>query len=68
MGRDLEVVVVNYQNGVAEVDSWEHFMQEEAHTPDPSTLDELEHLRSLLNDSSPAEMEMVMRQEKKQEE
>lgn len=65
--RDLEVVVVNYQNGVAEVDTWEHFMHEESHDFSPSTLDELAQLRSLLDESNPSEIEMVMRQEQQKE-
>jgi membrane protein implicated in regulation of membrane protease activity len=28
--RDQEVVVVNYQQGIAEVDTWDHFINEEA--------------------------------------
>lgn len=64
--RDQEVVVVNYQQGVAEVDTWEHFMQEETQASDSSTLDELAQLRSLLNESS-FEIEMVMRQEPRKE-
>ena len=28
--RDQEVVVANYQNGIAEVDTWEHFINQEA--------------------------------------
>jgi hypothetical protein len=27
--RDQEVVVVNYQNGIAEVDTWERFTNQE---------------------------------------
>lgn len=65
--RDQEVVVVNYQNGVAEVDTWEHFMHEEAHAVDPTTLDELAKLRSLLNESSSSEIEMIMRTESQKE-
>ncbi len=65
--RDQEVVVVNYQNGVAEVDTWEHFMHEEAHTVDSTTLDEMAKLRSLLNESSPSEIEMIMRTESQKE-
>lgn len=61
--RDQEVVVVNYQNGIAEVDTWEHFMHEETHTADPATLDELVQLRSLLNESDTGEIGMVMHQE-----
>lgn len=63
LDRDQEVVVVNYQNGVAEVDTWEHFMHEEAHTTNPSTLDELQQLRSLLDTASPAEMEIFIQQD-----
>ncbi|HEU5375992.1 MAG TPA: hypothetical protein VFV38_11170 [Ktedonobacteraceae bacterium] len=61
--RDQEVVVVNYQQGVAEVDTWEHFMHEETRSPDPSTFEELVRLRALLNEAEPGEIEMVMRQE-----
>lgn len=61
--RDQEVVVVNYQNGIAEVDTWEHFMHGETQTPDPATLDELAQLRSLLNESDASEIGMVMHQE-----
>jgi membrane protein implicated in regulation of membrane protease activity len=65
--RDQEVVVVNYQNGVAEVDTWEHFMHEEAHTADSMTLDEMAKLRALLNESGPSEIEMIMRTESQKE-
>ncbi len=65
--RDQEVVVVNYQNGVAEVDTWEHFMHEEEHSTDPATLDELAQLRSMLNESGSSEIEMMIRQEQQKE-
>ena len=65
--RDLEVVVVNYQNGVAEVDTWENFMHEESHATDPTTPDELAQLRALLNESEGSEIEMVMHQEQQKE-
>lgn len=61
--RDQEVVVVNYQNGIAEVDTWEHFMHEERCSPDLDTLDELTQLRSLLNESGASEIGIVMHQE-----
>lgn len=65
--RDQEVVVVNYQSGVAEVDTWEHFIQEERRTPpDQDALDELARLRSLLNESQDSELDMVMRQQTRQ--
>lgn len=62
--RDQEVVVINYQDGVAEVDTWEHFMHETTNFTDLSSLDELNQLRSLRNDFSPSEMEMIIRREK----
>lgn len=65
--RDQEVVVVNYQHGVAEVDTWEHFIQQDGRIFDPSAFDDLPQVNSLLQDSSPAEMEMVMRQERQNE-
>lgn len=65
--RDQEVVVVNYQHGIAEVDTWENFMREEAHSADPEMFDELAQLRSLLNESDESEMQMIMRQEQQKE-
>jgi hypothetical protein len=65
--RDLEVVVVNYQHGVAEVETWENFMHEETHATDPATPDELAQLRALLNESEGSEIEMVMHQEQQKE-
>jgi hypothetical protein len=61
--RDQEVVVVNYQNGVADVDTWEHFMHETRHFADPSPLDDLNQFRSRRNGSRLSEAEMVIRQE-----
>src|SRR5258707_261652 len=61
--RDLEVVVVNYQNGVAEVDTWEHYMHGEANLNNSSTSAELAQLHALLNQSGSIEMEMLMHQE-----
>lgn len=65
--RDQEVVVVNFQQGVAEVDTWEHFMHGETHPTDPALLDELNQLRSLLNESEESEIQMVIRQEHQKE-
>lgn len=65
--RDQEVVVVNYQNGVAEVDTWDHFMQEEVSVPYATTSNELAQLHALLDASSSVEMEMMMHQEKQKE-
>lgn len=67
MVRDQEVVVVDYQNGVAEVDTWEHFMHEEGNASPRSTSDELAGLRAMLDGSSPLTMEMLMHQESQKE-
>lgn len=51
--RDQEVVVVNYQRGVAEVDTWEHFVnqaQDEASDVKASDVEELNQLRGLLEE------------------
>jgi hypothetical protein len=53
MERDQEVVVVNYEDGVAEVDTWEHFMHEGTDLlsgPDESDLNELARLPALSNE------------------
>lgn len=54
--RDQEVVVVNYQKGIAEVDTWDHFMNsEESNDAENFYLTASENdqqlLRSLLEDS-----------------
>lgn len=50
--RDQEVVVVNYQRGIAEVDTWDHFVnQDESSTTNTtfaSQADELAELKALL--------------------
>jgi hypothetical protein len=69
--RDLEVVVVNYQNGVAEVDTWEHFMHEhedeDIDFSSASAPDELSQIRSLQNASSILETELVIRKDTQKE-
>ncbi len=67
IARDQEVVVVNYEHGIAEVDTWEHFMHEEVGVAHPVPADELVQLRALLDAPSPTEMEMVMHQEPQKE-
>ena len=64
LDRESEVVVVDYQNGIAEVDTWDHFIHE---TTDAPGLDDLWRMHAAESQSSPQEMEMVMRQEPKQE-
>ena len=68
--RDTEVVVVNYQRGIAEVDTWEHFINEEERTPYDSSAshsDELARLRVLLEDAGPNDTELVVRKDSQKE-
>lgn len=71
--RGQEVVVVSYQNGVAEVDTWEHFINEEgtyAGTSGSSMMasDGLETLRTLLDESSNTDSQaLVMRKDSQKE-
>jgi hypothetical protein len=51
--RDQEVVVVNYQEGIAEVDTWDHFVNQEVTSPAlTADDDDLATLRALLEESS----------------
>ena len=62
--RDQEVVVINYQRGVAEVDTWDHFInQEETGIAEASNADELATLRALLEEPNKTETEYVMRKD-----
>lgn len=71
--RGQEIVVVSYQNGVAEVDTWEHFINEEgtyAGTSGSSMMasDGLETLRTLLDESSNTDSQaLVMRKDSQKE-
>lgn len=75
-GRRLEsgqeVVVINYQHGVAEVDTWERFFNDED-TPDTqneatvSNKEDLAKLRALLEESNPQNTELVMRKDLQKE-
>ena len=69
--RDQEVVVVNYQRGIAEVDTWDHFISEEGSysiaSGTPSS-DELDKLRTLLDESSKTDsQQFVMRNDSQKE-
>ncbi len=70
--RDQEVVVINYQHGVAEVDTWERFFNEEdplqtqSEAPVPNE-DGLAKLRALLEESDPLNTELVMRKDLQKE-
>jgi len=65
--REQEVVVVNYQHGIAEVDTWDHFVNEEGHYSELSVSDELAKLRALLDESSDSHTELVMRKDQQKE-
>ena len=69
--RDQEVVVVNYQRGIAEVDTWDHFISEEgtySAAPGIQSSDELDKLRTLLDESSKTEsQQLVMRNDPQKE-
>jgi hypothetical protein len=68
--RDQEVVVVNYQQGVAEVDTWERFInenEEEEIQAGVPNIDELAKLRTLLEESDTANTELVIRKELQKE-
>src|SRR5436305_5063588 len=65
--RDQEVVVVNYQHGVAEVDTWEHFIHEEGTPTEASYSDELDKLRTLLDSSNTEDSQLVMRKDLQKE-
>jgi len=66
--RDQEVVVLNYAHGIAEVDTWEHFINEES-TRDsqvaaaPTSEDELAKLRTLLEESDTASTQLAIRKD-----
>ncbi len=78
--RDQEVVVVNYQQGIAEVETWERFIHEEEEAQDTesaanaanaanaaSHTDELAKLRALLENSDTADTELVIRKDLQKE-
>ncbi len=65
--RDQEVVVVNYQQGIAEVDTWEHFVQEDGIPDEAAYSDELEKLRNLLDSSNTEDSQFVMKKDLQKE-
>ena len=70
--RGQEVVIVNYQHGVAEVDTWEHFIGEEeshlaAFSPTAHESDELAKLRALLEEPGKTDTELVVRKDLQKE-
>ncbi len=77
--RDQEVVVVNYQHGIAEVDTWDHFVDQDhdqadtthvsdtVNSTDSSKADELAELRALLDESNRTDTNLVMRKDQQKE-
>lgn len=63
--RDQEVVVVNYQRGIAEVDTWDHFVnQEDSAAVSQPEVDDLATLRELLEEPNKNDSTYVMKNEK----
>ncbi|MBV9713294.1 MAG: hypothetical protein JO011_20520 [Ktedonobacteraceae bacterium] len=66
--RDQEVVVVNYQRGIAEVDTWDHFVnQEDAEITIGPEANSLAELRALLEQPDRTDNEYVMRKDSQKE-
>jgi len=66
--RDQEVVVVNYQNGIAEVDTWEHFVnQEGTGITEGSLADQLVMRQALLEASGKNDEAYAIREESQKE-
>jgi hypothetical protein len=66
--RDQEVVVVNYQNGIAEVDTWEHFVnQEGSGIAEGSEADQLAPQRALPEESGKTDALHITRKDSQKE-
>jgi hypothetical protein len=66
--RDQEVVVVNYQHGIAEVDTWDHFVNQEESEALPSPEDDgLAELRALLERSDRTDNEYSIQKDSQKE-
>ncbi|HEY4035325.1 MAG TPA: hypothetical protein VGL94_15315 [Ktedonobacteraceae bacterium] len=66
--RDQEVVVVNYQNGIAEVDTWDHFInQEGTGITEGSQADQLVAKQALLDKSGKTDEAYNIREESQKE-
>jgi len=63
--RGQEVVVVNFQKGVAEVDTWDHFInqEEEGEPVGKTATDDLEALRALIEGAERDDEEYVLRKD-----
>ena len=69
--RDAEVVIVHYQQGVAEVDTWDHFVNhsdsEEVSSSPASDEAEMAALRALLEEPKEKDSQFVMRKDAQKE-
>jgi hypothetical protein len=68
--RGQEVVVLNYQHGIADVDTWEHFINEESNVETQAPAmngNDLAKLRALLDESGSANSELVVRKDLQKE-
>jgi hypothetical protein len=65
--RDQEVVVVNYHRGVAEVDTWEHFVNHEDSQASRSDANDLATLQALFEETNTSDSEYVTRNESQKE-
>ena len=68
--RGQEVVVVNYQHGVAEVDTWDHFVNQEVgstHASSSSVKAEQEKLRALFEEIDQKDTEIVTPNDRQKE-
>ena len=65
--RDQEVVVVNYQHGIAEVDTWDHFIHEDGTPTEASYSEELDKLRTLLDSSNTEDSQLIIRKDLQKE-
>lgn len=59
--RDQEVVVTNYHNGIAEIDTWDHFINQEGAIPENYATDDLDTLRTLLEENDQSKQYVMKR-------
>ena len=66
--RDEEVVITSYQGGIAEVDTWEHFMnRDDIPAYEKPDEDDLASLRALLENPLPQNTSIVLKQDAQKE-
>lgn len=66
--RDQEIVIVNCQSGIAEVDTWDHFMnRDDIPATEKPDEDDLASLRALLEEPLPQNTQIVMKRDGQKE-